>query len=153
MPIITLELYIKAPIQTCFDLSRNIDVHMKSTSHTHEKAVAGVTNGLIGLDESVTWEAIHFGLKQRLTAKITAFDPPHYFVDEMVEGPFKRIKHEHFFVGYKNQTKMIDKFDYTSPWGFLGSIADKLFLAKYMEGLLKKRNLYIKEIAEQSLNN
>ncbi|MFC7440426.1 SRPBCC family protein [Laceyella putida] len=148
MPVIKIECYINAPIETCFDLARSIDVHMQSVFHTEEKAVAGVTTGLIGLRQSVTWEAVHFGVKQRLTSKITEFDPPKYFVDEMVSGAFKRFRHEHIFLECGNGTKMIDIFDYTSPLGWLGNIADKLFLAKYMERLLSQRNQYIKIIAE-----
>jgi hypothetical protein len=51
LPVIDLETWINAPIDRCFDLSRDIDLHMQSTAHTHEVAVAGVTRGLIGLDE------------------------------------------------------------------------------------------------------
>jgi hypothetical protein len=43
---------------------------------------------------------------------------------------------------------MIDLFDYTSPFGVLGKIADKTFLYTYMEQLLTKRNLCIKQTAE-----
>jgi ligand-binding SRPBCC domain-containing protein len=149
MPKIEIETFVHAPIQTCFDLSRSIDVHMQSTSQTKEKAIAGVTSGLIGLNEIVTWEAIHFGVKMRLTSKITEFNFPSYFVDEMVKGPFKRIRHVHHFIEDKNGTKVIDSFDYTSPLGILGKIADQLFLREYMKKFLLIRNQYIKELAEQ----
>jgi hypothetical protein len=56
MPLIRLETVIRAPIERCFDLSRTIDLHMRSTEETQEIAVAGVTTGLIGLGEEVTWE-------------------------------------------------------------------------------------------------
>lgn len=39
-------------------------------------------------------------------------------------------------------------FDYQSPLGVLGKVADKLFLEKYMIALLTKRNEIIKEFAE-----
>ncbi|OPH47005.1 cell division protein, partial [Paenibacillus ferrarius] len=97
MPIIKISLFIKAPIQVCFDLSRSIDIHMESTSHTNERAVKGRTSGLIELGETVTWEATHFGIRQQLTSIITEFDPPNKFVDEMVSGAFKRFRHEHTF--------------------------------------------------------
>jgi hypothetical protein len=74
MPVIQLSLFIKAPIQVCFDLSRSIDIHIESTSHTNEKAVKGRTGGLIELGETVTWEATHFGIRQQLTSMITEFD-------------------------------------------------------------------------------
>ena len=54
MPIITIETTVKAPVDVCFDLSRSIDLHTISTKHTGERAVAGVTAGLIELGETVT---------------------------------------------------------------------------------------------------
>ncbi|WP_162051388.1 SRPBCC family protein [Pontibacter pamirensis] len=54
MPIITIETTVKAPLDVCFDLSRSIDLHTISTKQTGERAVAGVTTGLIELDKTVT---------------------------------------------------------------------------------------------------
>jgi len=51
---------------------------MASTNWTGERAIAGVTSGLIGLGEEVTWEGHHFGLKLQHTSRITAYDRPHY---------------------------------------------------------------------------
>jgi hypothetical protein len=42
MQVITLHTHINAAIGICFDLSLNIDVHMASTAHTSERAVAAV---------------------------------------------------------------------------------------------------------------
>ncbi|MBD1372330.1 SRPBCC family protein [Hazenella sp. IB182357] len=148
MPIIRIEENIHASIQICFDLSRNIDLHMQSTAHTKEKAVSGVTSGLINLNETVTWEAVHLGVPFSLTSKITQFVYPYYFVDEMVEGPFKRFKHEHFFVDCQSATKVIDIFDYNSPMGILGDIFDHVYLANYMRQFLSTRLLYLKKYAE-----
>ncbi|WP_421978731.1 hypothetical protein [Roseivirga seohaensis] len=54
MPVIRIETIIKAPVQRCFDLSRSIDLHQISTIETKERAIAGKTSGLIGLNETVT---------------------------------------------------------------------------------------------------
>ncbi|KAA3438398.1 SRPBCC family protein [Rufibacter hautae] len=151
MPIIRLQTIIKAPIDRCFDLSRSIDLHTLSTQQTNERAVAGVVAGLIDLHETVTWEATHFGIRQKLTSNITELERPHRFVDEMVKGAFKRIWHEHRFEALSaDETRMTDTFDYTSPLGFLGKLADVLFLEKYMTRLLLTRNQVIKEVAESN---
>lgn len=121
---------------------------MHSTAHTNERAIAGKTTGLIELGETVTWEATHFGIRQRLTSQITHMKSPSYFVDEMVKGAFKRFRHEHRFSEIKHATLMIDIFDYTSPFGIFGKIADTVFLYRYMERLLRQRNQYIKKAAE-----
>ncbi|WCO03280.1 SRPBCC family protein [Psychroserpens ponticola] len=149
MPLIEIKTLIKADIQTCFDVARNIDFHTKSLEHSNEKAIAGKTSGLIELDEWVTWEAKHFGFTQQLTSKITEFDSPSYFVDEMVSGAFKAFKHEHIFQSKDGRTLMIDKFNFQSPFGILGKLANVLFLVRYMTNLLTTRNTFLKEKAEE----
>lgn len=113
-----------------------------------ERAVAGVTSGLIGPGESVTWRARQFGLPVRLSSQITAFDRPRYFRDDMVAGPFKRFVHHHFFEPTGNATLMRDVFDYQSPLGLLGRFADRLFLTAHMTRLLGARNVVVKSVAE-----
>jgi len=150
MPIIELKTLIKADKRIVFDLSRSIDLHKISTKQTNEEAIDGITSGLIRLNEFVTWRAKHLGFYQKLTTKITEFDSPKYFVDEMTKGAFKRFKHQHIFNGFDDKTEMIDIFDYESPFGFLGKIVDEIFLKKYMTDLLQKRNQSIKEFAESN---
>jgi ligand-binding SRPBCC domain-containing protein len=152
MPTLEIITFISADKKTCFDLSRNIDFHQQSLEHSKEKAIAGKTSGLIELGESVTWEATHFGVKQRLTSKITELDSPNYFVDEMVSGAFKSFKHEHLFSYDNNQTLMIDKFHFQSPFGILGRLANSLFLSRYMKNLLITRNGFLKTKAEAITN-
>lgn len=150
MPVITLLTRVKAPIDVVFDLSRSIDLHKISISHTKEEAVGGRVSGLIGMGESVTWKARHFWVTQYLTSKITYYNKPYKFTDEMVKGAFKSFKHEHIFTEENGQTVMKDVFTYTSPFGILGRVADVLFLKKYMAELLRKRNSSIIEFAEDA---
>jgi ligand-binding SRPBCC domain-containing protein len=148
MPTIYQEIAIAAPIETCFDLARNIDFHQRTLAHTKERAVAGVTSGGVIGGDVVTWEATHFGVRQRLTSRITDYERPTYFADEMVRGVFKRCRHLHRFLPNGTGTLMIDCFDYTSPLGPLGRLADVLFLERYMRGLLVGRNAMLKRVAE-----
>ena len=148
MPRIELNTKIDAPINVVFDLSRSIDFHMKSTAQTNEKAVGGKTSGLIGLNESVTWRAKHFGVTQNLTSKITVMQRPDIFVDEMTNGAFKWFCHQHLFLEENGKTLLVDIFEFESPFGFLGKMANRLFLKSYMERLLIERNKHLKEIAE-----
>jgi len=148
MPIIKLETKINAPVERVFDLARSIDLHKATMTKYEEKVIAGVTAGLINLDESVTWEATHFGVRQKLTSKITAFERPRHFRDSMVKGAFKRFDHDHFFEESGGQTLVKDVFDYDSPLGILGKIADALFVEKHLREMLEERNQIIKTIAE-----
>jgi len=54
MPTINLKTEINADILICFDLARSIDFHSISTEKTNEKAIAGITEGLIKFNETVS---------------------------------------------------------------------------------------------------
>ncbi len=151
--IIHLTTHINAPITKCFELSISVDVHQQSTGNTREKAIAGVASGMMELNDTVTWEAVHFGVKQKLTSKITKYQYPFYFVDEMVNGAFKKIYHQHVFTESGNTTTMTDIFEYAAPLGALGKLAEKLVLNRYLKNFLIERNNYIKLLAEQRMNN
>ncbi|WP_270180141.1 SRPBCC family protein [Alkalihalobacillus sp. CinArs1] len=150
MPVIYLETFIEAPIERCFDLARNVDIHTKSAKGTDEKAIAGVTEGLLEVGDYVTWEATHLGVKQRLTAHITAMNKPDWFIDEMVSGAFHSFIHTHRFEEFDGVTLMIDQFIYKAPFGLVGSIANVLFLKRYMHRFLHTRAIALKDIAESS---
>ncbi|WP_047154059.1 SRPBCC family protein [Aneurinibacillus tyrosinisolvens] len=148
MPIIKHQQFIKAPIKICFDLARNVEIHTQTTSKTKERAVGGVTKGLLEEGDTVTWEAVHFGIKQKLTAKVTTMQKPYKFVDVMLKGAFHSFSHIHQFIEEGNGTIMIDTFQYKSPFGPIGVIADKLFLEKYMRDFIVSRAKELKNIAE-----
>ena len=150
MPAIEIEVEINAPIERVFDLARCIDLHEETMSKTCEKAIGGVTRGLINLGETVIWQATHFGIRQKLTSKITAFERPFHFRDIMLKGAFKRFTHDHFFTQIGEKVLMKDVFDFDSPLWILGKIADALVLRNYMKNLLTERNLLIKRTAESA---
>src|ERR1035441_916692 len=99
--MVTLErvTLIDAPIERCFDLARSVEVHLAGNVHCGESAIAagGVTSGLIGLSQSVSWRAKHFGFWHTLTSRITAMNPHTYFQDVMIQGIFRIMRHDHFF--------------------------------------------------------
>ncbi|MCA0970197.1 SRPBCC family protein [Halobacillus litoralis] len=149
MPVIILHQKINAPRNICFDLARDVATHTETTSQTDEKAVAGRTEGLLELGERVTWEAVHLGVRQRLTAELSKMEKDRFFEDIMVRGAFHSFTHEHHFKTTRDGgTMMTDVFDYRSPFGLIGRVADRIFLEFYMKKLLKKRGLLLKQKAE-----
>ncbi len=144
----SLTTRIDAPVDVCFDLARDIDAHIRSTPGTAERAVAGVTSGLIGLGETVTWEARHLGVGWRMTVGLTAFERPRYFVDEMLAGPFATFRHFHGFQPDGAGTRMTDILRYTVPAGWPGRLFDQLILQPYMHRVLSQRIAILKAEAE-----
>jgi ligand-binding SRPBCC domain-containing protein len=150
MTTINLTTTIKAPKQIVFDAARNIDIHQQSTSPSKEKAIAGVTSGLINLNETVTWRGKHFGFYLTHKSRITAMILYDYFVDEMEEGKFKTFKHEHFFTEENGITIMKDKLQYETPFGIFGELFDILVLEKHLTNFLLHRNKILKEVCQEN---
>ncbi|MFM9984256.1 MAG: SRPBCC family protein [Flavobacteriales bacterium] len=148
MTTLVLETQFYASIETCFDISRSVDAHIASTSSTKEKAVGGRTYGLCEMGDTITWEATHFGIRQKLTSEITKMDKPHFFEDRMIKGAFKNMRHEHHFEKKNGVTTMLDIFEYEVPYGIFGWIFNQTILKNYMRRFLKTRNQILKQLAE-----
>ena len=151
MPTIHITTFISAPMERVFDLSRNISLHKISTKDTHEEAIAGITSGPIGLNETVTWKAKHLGKKRIMQVKITAMETPVSFTDEQVTGDFINFRHEHHFKPVDNGTLMIDMLDFKSPYGVVGQLFNRVYLTNYLKNILLKRNAVIKKYAETEM--
>ena len=148
MTKIILHTKINAPTERCFLLSLSVDLHKGSTAQTNEKAIAGVTSGLMKLNDTVTWEAKHFGVVQQFTSKIMKYEKPNYFVDEMQKGAFKKFHHQHSFKTEGFYCMMTDELDIAAPFGIIGKMVTALVLKNYLRKFLLIRNDFIKQIAE-----
>jgi len=69
-------------------------------------------------------------------------------VDEMLEGPFRSIRHAHSFTHKDGITIMKDVFRFETPLGILGKMAENIFLESYLRKFLERRNAEIKRVAE-----
>ncbi len=149
MQLIQLETKIAAPPERCFLLSLNVDLHVESTSPTSEIAIAGVTHGIMGPGETVTWRGRHFGFLLTHESVISAYEPPHHFQDIMLRGMFKSFVHDHYYYATpEGNTLMRDELRFAAPLGPLGWIAETLVLRRYLTRFLHQRNEAIRKIAE-----
>lgn len=126
-----------------FDLARSVDVHVDSQKGSGERAVAGVTSGLIGAGQEVSWQARHFGIPLTMTSRVTGFDFPHSFTDEQVKGPFKSFRHVHEFETTAGGSIMTDRVEFTAPFGLLGRVVEKLVLRPYLQRLIRDRGRFL----------
>lgn len=145
---IQLQTLIDAPIERCFDLSRSVDVHLLSSTSAREKVIAGTTSGLMSLHDEVTWEARHFGIKQRLRTRIVEMNPPYSFTDIQVSGIFHQFSHIHIYRVEDGKTAMIDDMTFQCPFGFVGRLFADRIVTNHLRNFLIQRNQEIKRIAE-----
>lgn len=149
MPTIVIETPIHAPIELCFDLARDVSAHAESAAFSSERVVKpGRTQGLLELGDTVAFEGRHFGVMQRFVARITELERPNRFVDEMIEGTFKWLRHIHEFEAKHGMTLMRDTVSWKAPLGFVGRLADRLFLQRHMRGFVATKQNNLKRIAE-----
>lgn len=148
MPEIVLETPVAAPRERVYDLARSVDIHTASMADHGERAVDGVTDGLLSAGDRVTWRARHFGVPLELEATVTAAERPEHFRDEQVDGPFASMVHDHEFEETPGGTRMHDRFAYTSPLGPLGRVVDAVILEEYMRRTLRSRADHLKRVAE-----
>lgn len=86
------------------------------------------------------------GIKVRWTTLITAYDPPYSFVDEQIKGPYRYWRHEHLFSAVPDGTRVTDRVDYAALPGFLGDIADKVYVAGNLKKIFDYREKAIRAI-------
>lgn len=148
MPSLLVQTEIAAPIERVFDLARDIAVHCATADFTGERAVGPLTAGLLERGDQVTFEAVHLGVRQRLTARVVELERPTRFADEMVSGVFSSLRHVHEFRETPEGTRMRDTLTWRSPLGLLGRVADVLFVASHLRRFLERRNANLKALAE-----
>ena len=154
MTSIIIETQIRAPIELCFDLARDVNVHSESAAFSNERVVPpGRTEGLLELGDLVAFEGRHFGIRQRFVARITVLKRPDRFDDEMVKGSFKWLRHFHEFFYNDGVTTMRDTLLWEPPIGIIGRIADQLFLRNHMHWFVSTKQNRLKQIAEERARN
>ena len=137
------------PRAQLFDRARSIDLHLESQHGSGERAVKGVTSGLIEQGQEVTWRAWHFGIPLAMTSRITEMNMPESFTDEQVRGPFRSFRHVHEFEATPHGSAMVDRVEFTAPLGLLGLLAERL-VGPYLERLIRRRGRFLADVNGQS---
>ncbi|GAA1071518.1 SRPBCC family protein [Nocardiopsis composta] len=144
MPRFTVRTRCAAPPERVFRACLDPGLHAATMAAHRERVVAGPRGRPLEAGDTVAFEARHFGLRLRLTARVTAAEPPRWFADEQVAGPFRRWRHVHRFApDGAGGTVMTDEVDFAAPLGPLGRIAEAVFLRRYMERLIRSRSSHL----------
>ncbi|WP_370088248.1 hypothetical protein [Ekhidna sp.] len=89
------------------------------------------------------------GVKTSWITEITHVKEGEYFVDEQRFGPYRMWHHEHHFEENDQGVLMTDKVSYKIPFGFLGSIAQILFVKKQLKGIFEYRVKVLDEMFQK----
>lgn len=79
--------------------------------------------------------------------EITKIELHRHFIDDQRVGPFALWHHQHHFrMVDQHVTEMKDVLHYQAPLGFLGTIADKVFVHRQVLGIFEARERAIREL-------
>jgi ligand-binding SRPBCC domain-containing protein len=76
-------------------------------------------------------------------SEITAWEPPHRFVDEQRRGPYRAWIHEHTFMESKGGSEVRDFVRYAAPGGWL---VDRLFVRHDVRRIFEYRTRKLHEL-------
>jgi ligand-binding SRPBCC domain-containing protein len=79
------------------------------------------------------------GYTTNWVTEITHVSEPFYFIDEQRFGPYALWNHQHFFKPVEHGTEMTDEISYAIPYGVIGSLANKLFVARRINAIFDYR--------------
>jgi len=86
-------------------------------------------------------------------SRISAYDPPASFVDDQLDGPYRRWSHLHRFTDLGEGTAIDDEVRFELPFGVLGGAAFRLLVRARLEGIFRHRARAVAAILEQSRPN
>jgi len=86
------------------------------------------------------------GIKLNWVTEITHIRHKQFFVDEQRRGPYSIWHHEHHFREVEGGVEMRDILHYQVPFGFLGALADLLFVRNKVKSIFSYREKRILQL-------
>jgi len=86
------------------------------------------------------------GFPVRWRTVIKVWEPPLRFVDVQTKGPYALWRHTHTFEETPQGTMMRDRVEYALPFGPLGELAHRLFVARQLERIFSFRARVVAEM-------
>jgi len=86
------------------------------------------------------------GIKMRWISEITHVKELEYFIDEQKSGPYRLWHHQHHIKSIEGGVLMTDLVNYQPPFGFIGSIANKLVIKGQLKEIFDFRTKKIEEL-------
>ncbi|MGD9898997.1 MAG: SRPBCC family protein [Calditrichaceae bacterium] len=90
-------------------------------------------------DALIDYQLKLFGIPFHWRTKIFEWNPPDYFVDIQLKGPYKEWIHTHRFEKHGNKTIMKDEVKYALPFGSLSAPVRYFFVKKNIEKIFEYR--------------
>ena len=80
---------------------------------------------------------------------ISDYDPPNYFVDQQIKGPYRFWHHTHIFKKVDGGVEIIDKIKYSVPFGYIGRIINTFWIRNDLNKIFDYRKKMINKILKK----
>lgn len=85
------------------------------------------------------------GIPMQWMTEISQVKDKDYFVDEQRMGPYKLWHHQHKIEAIEGGVLMTDVVTYIPPFGFIGAIANSLFIKRQLQTIFEYRTKAVNE--------
>jgi len=86
------------------------------------------------------------GIKLNWVTEITQVNKKKFFIDEQRRGPYSIWHHEHHFKEVEGGVEMNDLLYYSVPFGFVGRLANLIFVKNKVKQIFSFREKRIEEL-------
>ena len=112
-----------------------LNFRITSQGKVEMKQGAGITYRMRWAGIPLSWETV-----------ITEYEPPFFFVDEQVRGPYRYWRHRHSFRPAEGGTIVGDRVEYALPFGWLGRAVHALSVRRQLRQIFKYRQQALAEL-------
>jgi ligand-binding SRPBCC domain-containing protein len=94
------------------------------------------------IDYEIRWA----GIPIKWRSLISEYEPPFFFVDEQVRGPYGHWRHRHTFHPTEGGTVVADRVEYALPFGWIGGIVHALTVRRQLRQIFAYRQKVLSEM-------
>ena len=140
--------FIKSDIQTVWDFMSSPENLEKITpTYMGFKILSDLNNSKMYPGQIIEYYVTPVaGIKMHWVTEITHVKNLEFFVDEQRFGPYAFWHHKHFLKQVDGGIEMIDIVQYKAPFGFIGRIANAIFIEKKIKEIFDFRYKKLEEI-------
>ncbi len=92
-------------------------------------------------NELIEFKVIQFGMVQNIVHKVTEFDEPNFFAEEMIKGPLPKWVHKHYFKDLGDgEIELFDEIEFEPPGGLLAFVVTEAKINQQLEAGFDKRH-------------
>jgi ligand-binding SRPBCC domain-containing protein len=145
MPVFETAVEVACSAERAFEfLVRPANLLQVSPPEFHLKLLEAPER--LHLGARITIQGSKFGLPQKITSEVTAFDEGVAFTDTQVSGPFAAFEHRHRVEPQDSGSRILDRIEYEAPGGLVGLFVTNAKIREYLEMLSAYRAERFREL-------